>query len=77
MPPQEPNRRQMGIYYALAQVGLEMVVPIGMGWWADKQLGSAPWLLVVGVVLGFMLGIGHLIALTREDGPKPPKENGA
>jgi ATP synthase protein I len=67
MAPQEPDRRQLGTYYAIAQVGIEMVVPIGLGWWADQQLGSAPWLLVVGVVLGFVLGIWHLVVLTRNN----------
>jgi F0F1-type ATP synthase assembly protein I len=66
MPPQGPDRRQLGTYYAIAQVGLEMVVPIGIGWWADEQLGWAPWLLILGVILGFVLGIGHLVALTRD-----------
>ena len=65
--PSERDRRQLGTYYALAQVGIEMVVPIGLGWWADEQLGSAPWLLVVGVVLGFVLGIWHLVVLTRNN----------
>jgi F0F1-type ATP synthase assembly protein I len=74
MPPPDSERRQLGIYYAMAQVGLEMVVPIGLGWWADEQLGSAPWLLVLGVILGFVLGIVHLVALTRQDESKPPKD---
>ena len=70
----DQDRRQLGLYYAIAQVGFEMVVPIGLGWWADQQFNSAPWLLVLGVVLGFGLGIAHLVALTRNDGSKPPKD---
>jgi len=72
MPPQEPNRRQLGTYFALAQVGLEMVIPIGLGGWVDEQMGSGPWLLVLGVVLGFVLGIVHLVVFARRDDPKPP-----
>jgi F0F1-type ATP synthase assembly protein I len=72
MPPQEPNRRQLGTYFALAQVGLEMVIPIGLGWWMDEQMGSRPWLLVLGVVLGFVLGIVHLMVFARRDDSKPP-----
>jgi F0F1-type ATP synthase assembly protein I len=70
MVPQEPDGRQLGTYYAIAQVGIEMVVPIGIGWWADQRLGSAPWLLVTGVILGFALGIWHLVALTRDRGTR-------
>jgi F0F1-type ATP synthase assembly protein I len=73
--PQEPeDRRRLGTYYALAQVGLEMVVPVGLGWWVDDQLGTAPWLLVVGVILGFSLGLLHLVMLTRTLDSKPPKD---
>ncbi|HWY86304.1 MAG TPA: AtpZ/AtpI family protein [Gemmataceae bacterium] len=72
MPPQEPNRHQLGTYFALAQVGLEMVIPIGLGWWVDERMGSGPWLLVLGVVLGFVLGIVHLVVFARRDDPKPP-----
>jgi F0F1-type ATP synthase assembly protein I len=68
MPSKDPDPRQLGTYYAIAQVGLEMVVPIAFGWWVDGQLGSAPWLLVLGVILGFVVGIWHLVALTRNNG---------
>jgi F0F1-type ATP synthase assembly protein I len=73
-PTQEPDRRRLGTYYALAQVGLEMVVPIGLGWWIDQQLGSSPWILVLGVIVGFVIGIWHLVALTRDLDTKPPKD---
>jgi ATP synthase protein I len=65
MPSEEDNRRQLGTYYAIAQVGIEMVVPVGLGWWADERLGSSPWLLVLGVILGFALGLWHLVTLTQ------------
>jgi Putative F0F1-ATPase subunit Ca2+/Mg2+ transporter len=67
-----PDPRQLGWYYALAQVGFEMVVPIALGWWLDGVLGWTPWLLVIGTVLGPVLGFMHLVALLRQ---KPP-ENG-
>ena len=73
-PPQEPDRRQLATYYALAQVGIEMVLPIAIGWWADAKFGSAPWLLVIGVLLGFVMGIWHLVALTRNNDSTPPKD---
>jgi len=63
--PQDSDRRRLGTYYALAQVGLEMVVPIVLGWWLDGQLGLAPCLLILGVIFGFVLGIWHLVILSR------------
>jgi F0F1-type ATP synthase assembly protein I len=75
MPSSEsPDPRQLGRYYAIAQVGIEMVVPIALGWWLDQQFGTPPWLLVVGVIGGLVLGIGHLVALTRDDNAGPPQE---
>ncbi len=68
-----PTRRQLGRYYAMAQVGVEMVVPIVVAWWLDQQLDTSPWILVIGVVAGLVLGIGHLIVLTRDDDANPPK----
>jgi F0F1-type ATP synthase assembly protein I len=65
MPPQEPDRRTLGTYYAIAQVGLEMVVPVALGWWIDDKLGTSPWILVAGVILGFVVGITHLVVLSR------------
>jgi F0F1-type ATP synthase assembly protein I len=75
MPSSEnPDPRQLGRYYAIAQVGLEMVVPIAVAWWLDQQLDTAPWLLVLGVIGGLVLGIGHLIVLTRDDDAQAPKD---
>lgn len=68
-----PSPRQLGWYYALAQVGLEMVVPIGLGWWLDGVFGTKPWIAVVGVFLGLGAGFLHLIALVN----RPPPENGS
>lgn len=66
-----PDPRQLGWYYALAQVGIEMVVPIALGWWLDSLLGTAPWLLVVGTVLGPVVGFTHLLALLKH---RPPED---
>ena len=74
MPDQMPDPRQLGKYLALAQVGFEMVVPIGLGVWLDGLLGWSPWLTVTGVVLGFVLGLVHIVAMAS--GPNdsgPPK----
>lgn len=64
--------RQLGRYYAMAQVGMEMVVPIVVGWWLDQQLATDPWLLVFGAIGGLTLGIVQLVRLTRDEDTKPP-----
>lgn len=69
-----PDPRQLGRYFVLAQVGIEMVVPIGIGWFVDDWLGWTPWATVVGAVLGMVGGITHLVLVLnqmddREPGP--------
>ena len=73
------QRRRMGIYLSMGQVGFEMVVPIVVGILLDRWLGTVPWLFIAGVVLGFVGGLIHLVRLAnrlnREDSPKSPKDN--
>lgn len=70
MIPQGPDTRQLGWYYALAQLGLEMAAPVGLGYWLDERLGWFPWLTVTGAIMGLVLGFTHLLLLLRqqEDG---------
>ena len=35
-----------------------------LGWWADKKYGTAPWLMLVGIVLGFVVGFYQFIKET-------------
>ncbi len=65
--------KELGRMMTLANVGIEMVVPIGIGLLLDRWLGSLPWCTVVGVVLGLVVGIVHLVRVTSQpDGPAPP-----
>ena len=56
MPISEQQRmlRMAGKYSA---VGIEMCAAVGFGtwagWWADKKFGTTPWLMWVGIVVGF------------------------
>ena len=57
---------------ALAQasaVGLTFVVAILLGlaggWWLDRQLGSAPLCLLLGLMLGITAGFRNLITFSR------------
>jgi len=58
-----PDPKQLGIYFTLAQVGLEMVAPLVLGLLLDAWLGWTPWTAVIGAVLGLVGGVAHLIAL--------------
>ena len=58
-----PNPREIGRYFALAQIGLEMVAPIVLGLFLDAQFGWAPWGVVTGAVLGLVGGFSHLVLL--------------
>jgi F0F1-type ATP synthase assembly protein I len=69
--------RELGFYFALAQVGLEMVVPIGLGAVLDHYLHWTPWGVVTGAVLGLISGLVHLVALiNRQDKSGPSKRGG-
>jgi F0F1-type ATP synthase assembly protein I len=69
MPAKHPHGRELGYYFTVAQVGLEMVVPIGVGLLLDNTLGWAPWGVVVGAVLGLATGLTHLVALSNRRHP--------
>jgi F0F1-type ATP synthase assembly protein I len=70
----------MGRYFALAQVGMEMVVPIVAGVLVDSYLGWTPWGVVVGTVVGFAGGLTHLLVMLKKfderqgNPPDPPGE---
>jgi F0F1-type ATP synthase assembly protein I len=63
MPHGPPDSKDVGYYFSLAQVGLEMVVPIGVGALLDHRFSWRPWGVVVGAVLGLIVGLVHLVAL--------------
>jgi ATP synthase protein I len=54
----------------MAGVGLEFAVAIalfgGIGWLLDRWLQTAPWLLILGVFLGFAAGLGIVIKLAKQ-----------
>lgn len=68
MPAGPLNPREFGHYVSLAQVGLEMVAPIGIGLLLDYQFGWSPWGVVIGAVIGLVGGIAHLVALANRTG---------
>ena len=72
-PPQTPLA--LGIAWAsrITTLALEFVLPTLAGWWLDGKLGSRPVGMIVGAILGFLVGMVHLLQIAR--GPKrPPAE---
>jgi len=71
----------MGIYLSLAQVGLEMVAPLVVGVVIDHYAGWGPWATVIGIIVGFVGGISHIVVLSRKQdearrGNDKPKGDG-
>ena len=66
MPEQQPDFRQLGFYYSLAQVSLEMVAPLGIGAYLDYRFGWTPWATVIGFVFGFVGGFLHLMVMLKQ-----------
>lgn len=62
---EEPTPREMGYYAALAQTGLEMVLPAVAGHFIDGWLNTTPWITVIAAVVGFTAGLIHLIAIVN------------
>lgn len=54
---------------ALSAVGISFVLAIaigvGGGIWLDRQLGTSPWLLFLGLILGFAAGVVNIYKATR------------
>lgn len=63
MPDQPLKPRELQYLLAIGQVGMEMVLPIGLGVALDIWLGSMPWISIVGVLLGLFGGMAHLLVL--------------
>lgn len=61
------DRRELARYMTLSQVGLEMVVPVGIGVLIDSYLNSSPWGVIVGAILGLTGGLFHMIRLINKD----------
>jgi F0F1-type ATP synthase assembly protein I len=66
MPEDPPDLKDISYYYALAQVGLEMVAPLLIGLAIDHYFGSMPWATVVSTVIGFVGGFIHLIMMLNQ-----------
>jgi F0F1-type ATP synthase assembly protein I len=76
MPKNTPNPRNESFYFALAQVGLEMVAPMVIGILLDRQFGWTPWATVSGFAFGFVGGFLHLLVMLKQHNTPPRQPPG-
>jgi F0F1-type ATP synthase assembly protein I len=77
MPDNQDNPKELGYYFALGQIGMEMVVPMVVGIALDHYLDWRPWATVIGLIVGFVGGMTHLILLvSRHDKAGPTRPHG-
>jgi hypothetical protein len=63
MPEQRQTSRETGLAFALAQVGTEMVVPVGLAIWLAIRFEWGPWPVIGAAALGMVGGVSHLVLL--------------
>jgi ATP synthase protein I len=61
---EETNRKSGTAYAAALSLFASVVVFCGFGWLLDRWLGTAPWFLGAGVVLGSAVGLFEFIRLS-------------
>ena len=49
-----------------SSIGLQMVIPAGIGWWVDVKWKTTPWFTIVGVVLGFIVAMLEIVRLAKD-----------
>jgi len=59
--------RKSGLAYAAAfSLFAAVIAGLGLGWLLDRWLGTRPWLLVTGLVLGAAAGFYELIRISSK-----------
>jgi F0F1-type ATP synthase assembly protein I len=56
----------------LMTIGLEMALPAAGGYWLDGRIGTSPVFVILGAMLGFAVGMFHLMQIARRQGPQKP-----
>lgn len=57
------------------EMGLSVVLGLLIGFGLDRWLGTAPWLLLLFLVFGFMAGFRRLFSLARDYQKEISKDN--
>jgi F0F1-type ATP synthase assembly protein I len=72
MLPGSGDPKELGFYFSLSQVGMEMAVPVALGVMVDSYLAWGPWTTILGAVFGLVAGMTHLIVLLNQRNKKQP-----
>lgn len=63
--------RQSGPYLGLGSfLAISIAGGLLLGFWLDKKLGTEPWLMLVGIILGFIIGFYHFFKVVFDEGKK-------
>ena len=69
MPKSLESFRKVGAYFALGgTIAGCMALGVALGWWLDKELGTKPWLLLAGSLLGMTSGFYHFFKVVLRRG---------
>lgn len=69
-PPPSPEKqvRSRSLGHGL-RIAIDLVVGVAfggfVGWWLDRYFGSAPWIMVLLIILGFAAGMTNVIRTAR------------
>lgn len=58
---QKVNRGSGAVIGAVMALSSSIVSCLIVGWLLDRWLGTSPWLIVVGIIVGSVAGFMHLI----------------
>jgi F0F1-type ATP synthase assembly protein I len=59
------SRRRARAYQWATEAAFSIPIAIGIGYWLDSRLGTSPWLLLAGVVVGLGAALRRLWSLRR------------
>lgn len=70
MTPPPEKKVPVNIWAFALGTGTQLAVSVGggvwLGWKADEKLGTSPWLLIFGSVLGLTVGLYQLIKASEQ-----------
>ena len=73
--PEDDGRNAMARGYVLASrvtsIGIQLLIYVGLGWWADSAWKTTPWLMLLGVVVGFVVMLMELLQIAKESARSP------
>jgi len=67
--------RELGKYSALGlEMALSVVIGLGIGYYLDQWLGTAPWLMILWIGFGFAAGVRSLYRAAVRSGKDIEKD---